>query len=182
MNDRRQICRKCLKRAVANIYTLKPLYFKSRKYVYNKIGLKTSHDILLKIINAKTMATLLKKKFYPTNDFDPRESGFCHTKIVNHSMTSILYIESFHSKEDTLVTTIHEYGHALFYEFQDNRNYSEEDKEGFSRWLEYSYLNDHGNYEKADHLLNDESVYGRGLRKMIKKGSARNIIKNLFNI
>ena len=181
MHDGRDICKSCLESGIAHMEELRPIYQKAQEFVDHIINLKVNHKVNLNIVNARTMGKLLNEEFYPTVDYDPRESGICIIKRSSTSLNSDIYIESFHNPEDTMGTCIHEYGHAIFAEHRKHRFFTHEENEGFSRWLEYEYLQEIGNLKKAKYLTNDDSVYGWGLRLMLSYGDPKNISKILFD-
>ena len=180
MHDGRDICRDCLMQGITHFSELKPIFKNAKDFVNHLTGLGISHHCKVSLINAETLSVLIQKEFRPTRNFDPREAGFCRTILTGNQLKSEIFIESFHSRTETMLTCVHEYGHALFFEKQKNRNYSHEENEGFSRWLEYQYLVSIGENQKAKSLIENRTVYGKGLQIMLNLGQKDDIIYYLF--
>ena len=198
LHDEREQCNICKKTALCGVN--EPLI----KICYNVLtcmqlffGIQIKDDILISVEDAREIARLRGKRFFPTSKYDNRELAFAEKYMNSYKIS----IEDRTPELNAIETIAHEITHIWQFSNWDKtifeNEYGKEDSEilyeGMAVWAEIQFLlflnaPDEINQAKQsiESFLNREDKYGWGLYNYMKEypfvDSPENMEKSPFNM
>lgn len=98
------------------------------------------YPICLHLADALDIAQMRGRKFTPTNAYDLRPVGLSsRTRLTANPPHYDIFVEYGHSREETVLTLVHELGHVWQYQVQpeNGKNFLQE---GIACWLELAFM------------------------------------------
>jgi len=157
LEDNRHLCPDCMAEAMFQPGQVTPIKKVVLEYLLNNLGMKVNHQIVYQMKGRDVLGQM-------SGGVQGDLNGLFHREDDNYS----IYVLYGLRKKDLILVIAHEYAHA--WQSENTKGTSSlEDMEGFAQWVAYKSLVNFGFETYARTLTNGNTVYSRGLRKMIEK-------------
>ena len=156
LDDNRILCRACYKEAYFSPQKVSSIKHKVLTYIESALGMKIKHKVKYTLQGQD----FIKKK-------SEGISGDINGLFYRLNDNFEIYILYGLRKKDLYQVIPHEIAHAWAAE-NCPRNMSLEDAEGFAQWVAYHALGNFGYSDFRETLLEGNTMYAAGLRKMLK--------------
>jgi hypothetical protein len=166
LTDGRLQCATCARTGVVDASSIDGIWQPAKRFIERITAHRLKHAVPIRVVGPREIARERNRSFRPERDMKTRAVGV----FVQRGERFEILVEKGQPPDVALLTLIHEYGHALLADA--DIDVSQEESEGFSRWLEYRYLMAYGAVEQAEALAKQDGVYGSGLRLMLEREKA----------
>ena len=163
LDDGRHLCPECRKVAIFDAGLIDPIRQKVAAFVSQNLGMNIKHDIKFLIKD---------RKFLQEKAADIDLHGDLNGLFYRKGNDYYIYILYGLREKDMISVIAHEIAHAWQAENSPD-NMQLEDQEGFSQWVAFKALKHFALDDFAALMTEGDSVYARGLLKMLKLEKVR---------